>query len=214
MTDWWSYLNDAIEAGETNTTDTASMLRAQNDLYMVVPNNGAAINALNDNTEEAVASGKLTLGELQRCVMNIIQFLLDSPAALREIEIRKPILFVAEEESNVPAEAMDKVENAVSNMDVCEGRLDKGSIWIKADKAGLYGINVELMSEKSDRAQMLCQLCLNGEKAADIQTNGTWGKWYTQRVATVELQAGFYEMSLKHIKPGIELGHVEFVEEV
>ena len=214
MTDWWSYLNDAIEAGETNSTDTASMLRAQNDLYMVVPNNGAAINALNDNTEEAVASGKLTLGELQRCVMNIIQFLLDSPAALREIEIRKPIVFVAEEESNIPAEAKGNIETATSKIDVSEGRLEKENIWIKVDKAGIYGINVELMSQRSDRAQMLCQLCIKGEKAADIQSNGTWGKWYTQRVATVELQAGCYEISLKHVKPGIELGYMEFVEEV
>ncbi len=214
MTDWWSYLNDAIEAGEANGTDTASMLRAQNDLYMVVPNNGAAINALKDNTEEAIASGKLTLGELQRCVMNIIRFLLDSPAALRDVEIRKPVVFEACEEANAPAEFNGKIEIATSKVDISDGRLEKENVWVKVDKAGIYGINVELMSQRSDRAQMLCQMCLNGEKAADIQSNGTWGKWYIQRVATVELQEGCYEMSLKHVKPGIELGHVEFVEEV
>lgn len=214
MTDWWSYMNDAIEAGEANGTDTASMLRSQNDLYMVVPNNGAAINALKDNTEEAVASGKLTMGELQRCVMNIVQFLLDSPAALRKVEIRKPIVFAACEEEKVPADRKEKMENATSKVDISDGRLERENVWVKVDKAGIYGVNVELMSQRSDRAQMLCQLCLNGEKAADIQSNGTWGQWYTQRVATVELKAGCYEMSLKHVKPGIELAHVEFVEEV
>lgn len=208
MTDWWSYMNDAAKAGEANGKDTASMLRSQNDLYMVVPNNGAAINSLEDNTEAAIEAGTLTMGELQRCVMNIIQFLLDSPAAQREVEIRKPIVFEAVEQP-----AVEKVEAAESKIDVKDGRLERENIWFKVEKDGIYGINIMLMSQRSDRAQMLCQLCLNGKKAADIQSNGTWGKWYTQRVATIELKAGYYEMSLQHVKPGIEMSHVEFVEE-
>lgn len=209
MTDWWSTMNDAAWAGEASIQDTASMLRSQNDLYMVVHNNGAAINALEDNTESAIASGRLTLGELQRCVMNILRFLLASPAAMREVKVVKPLLIKARKAESTP----EKVETTKEKIDVNNGRLEKETIWVNVEKPGIYGINVSLMSEKSDRAQMLCQLCLNGEKAADIQTNGTWGKWCTQRVAMVELQAGLYEMSLLHVKPGIELAFVEFAEE-
>lgn len=38
------------------------MIRAQNDLYMVVNNNGAEINAGDDNTLSALEDGTLTLG--------------------------------------------------------------------------------------------------------------------------------------------------------
>lgn len=41
------------------------MVRSQNDLYMVVNNNGAEVNSNNDNTEESVKEGKLTVGELR-----------------------------------------------------------------------------------------------------------------------------------------------------
>lgn len=42
------------------------MVRAQNDLYMVVNNNGAEINSMEDDTIASLAEGKLTRGELQR----------------------------------------------------------------------------------------------------------------------------------------------------
>ena len=38
---------------------------------MVVNNNGAEVNSNNDNTEESVKEGKLTVGELQRAAINI-----------------------------------------------------------------------------------------------------------------------------------------------
>lgn len=209
MTDWWSSMNDAANAGEDSRSDTASMLRAQNDLYMVVHNNGAAINAMGDNTESAVKSGRLTLGELQRSAMNILRFLLAAPASEREVKIVKPLCIKARRMQD----AQQKAEDTKDKIDVSDGRLEKETVWVNVDKAGIYGVNVSLMSQRSDRAQMLCQLCLNGEKAADIQSNGTWGKWCTQRVAKVELEAGLYEMSLTHVKPGIELDFVEFVEE-
>src|SRR5690606_30565874 len=43
MTDWWASMNDAIEGGPSDKRATNAMIRAQNDLYMVVPNYGAEI---------------------------------------------------------------------------------------------------------------------------------------------------------------------------
>src|SRR5690606_20451816 len=70
MTDWWANMNDPIDGGESSRQNTYAMVRAQNDLYMVVPNYGAEINAMEDNTLEKLADGTLTRGELQRNAMN------------------------------------------------------------------------------------------------------------------------------------------------
>jgi beta-glucosidase len=45
MTDWWATMNDPVDGGAASTHNTAAMIRAQNDLYMVVNNNGAEVNA-------------------------------------------------------------------------------------------------------------------------------------------------------------------------
>lgn len=57
MTDWWATMNDPIDGGAASTRNTAAMIRAQNDLYMVVNNNGAEVNAAGDNTLAALAKG-------------------------------------------------------------------------------------------------------------------------------------------------------------
>ena len=75
MTDWWAYVNDCINCGEPNRQDLASMIRAQNDLYMVVDNFGAEINVYHDNIAQSLNDGKLTRGELQRSCMNICRIL-------------------------------------------------------------------------------------------------------------------------------------------
>ena len=41
MTDWWASMNDCTEGGEGSIENVASMVRAQNDVYMVVPNDKA-----------------------------------------------------------------------------------------------------------------------------------------------------------------------------
>lgn len=61
MTDWWAKMNDVVNGGEADRRYTSFMVRAQNDLYMVVNNNGAAINAAGDDTVEALEAGKLTV---------------------------------------------------------------------------------------------------------------------------------------------------------
>ena len=72
-------MNDPVKGGPAARAYTNTMVRAQNDLYMVVPNYGAEMNASEDNTLEALADGKLTRGELQRSAMNICRFLMQAP---------------------------------------------------------------------------------------------------------------------------------------
>lgn len=212
MTDWWADLNDVVNGGETNQLDMRSMVRAQNDVYMVVNNNGAAINARGDNMLCAVAEGSLTKGELQRCAMNILRFLLASPAAKREVRAEQPIEIRPLGTAEAAEKAAARNAEAASGLtDLTGERAEKEKILINVEHDGLYSINVTIMSNRSDRAQMLCRLCLNGEEAGMIQTNGTRGSRYIQRISKAVLSKGLYELSAEHIKPGIELLSVQFV---
>lgn len=55
-------MNDTIAGGDADRKNTAAMVRAQNDLYMVVNNYGAEVNSANDNTIEFLEKGSLTRG--------------------------------------------------------------------------------------------------------------------------------------------------------
>lgn len=76
MTDWQACMNDVVDGGEGYLEKTRDMIRSQNDLYMIVFDGGAKTNILGDNTEESIENGTLTLGELQRSVINIFNFFL------------------------------------------------------------------------------------------------------------------------------------------
>ncbi len=230
MTDWWAGLNDVVEGGEADQTDMRSMVRAQNDVYMVVNNNGAAINARGDNLLHAVEEGSLTKAELQRSAMNILRFLLASPAAGREVKEKQPVMIkplateTAAEQGGAAKRTVEALENAAAEQaafdraevitgvtDLTGERAEREGILLYAESDGIYGINVTVMSDKSDRAQMLCRLCLNGEEAGMIQTNGTRGNHYIQRISKVALSKGLYELTAEHIQSGIQLLSVQFI---
>ena len=80
-------MNDVTEGGEADRKYTNWMIRAQNDLYMVVPNYGAEINGWDDNTIESLENGTLTRGELQRSAINICKFIMNAPVSCRKHEI-------------------------------------------------------------------------------------------------------------------------------
>lgn len=95
MTDWWAKLSeDQGFYASTNRYDEfngKAMIRAQNDLYMVIPDGYAETqrnrNNSTFNTAASLADGSLTLGELQRSAKNISYFLMQSPAFARTANI-------------------------------------------------------------------------------------------------------------------------------
>lgn len=211
MTDWWARLNHVIDGGEAGWSDVASMVRAQNDIYMTVNNNGAVINHKNEVLRAAVADGALTVGELQRSALNILRFLLAAPASEREVKVPSPIELLP-----LPAESLSEESRgkAVSAEKVAIDALHEGeSLLLQVKKQGLYSLRAEYMSLVKERDQILSRLLLNGETAATIQTRGTMGVHHVQRASKVRLSEGFYELSIQHLRPGIEFFFVEFVEE-
>lgn len=80
MTDWWAQgSNDGLE--ENSTTFVASMIRAQNDLFMVM--NNPASNSGQDDSAQSLAAGRITRAEYQRSAMSICRAILATPTLQR-----------------------------------------------------------------------------------------------------------------------------------
>lgn len=205
MTDWGAKINDVIEGGEGSNQRTADMIRSQNDIYMVVNNNGAEINSYNDDTLEALETGRLTLGELQRSAMNICRFLMKTPALNNEKNGIVNILSIQPLDTNPQAEnALDDHSRIVWNTAV------ETSKYFMIQETANYDIIVQLMSPQTFMAQTVCKAILNGKELVTFQTNGTEGKWNLQKLLRVNLKAGCYQITLQFPKPGMEVDYMEF----
>ncbi len=99
MTDWWAKGNE--EGGSGSVTNVASMVRAQNDLFMVMAN--AEENSHGDNSAESMKEGTVTRGEYLRSAGNICRYLLRTPAYRHmlgeESELDRELAMVSEQEA-------------------------------------------------------------------------------------------------------------------
>lgn len=204
MTDWWAVMNDVVHGGAPDRKYTNWMVRAQNDLYMVVSNYGAEINAYDDNTLDSLEKGTLTRGELQRSAINICKFLMHAPVFSRKQEFVETIHQFKANPSLTPEQA----QNLSQDAHVIPAAME--SIYLRVDHAGQYWIIVSIASLEPELAQSACNILLNGQVMTTIQTHGTEGKWIRQRLAKIELEAGLYELKLEHTKPGMQIGWIEF----
>lgn len=204
MTDWWAVMNDVVHGGAADAKYTNFMVRAQNDLYMVVNNYGAEINSLDDNTLDSLENGTLTRGELQRSAINICRFLMNAPVFTRKQEIVESVHKFEANHALAPEQLQALSQNAQIRP------VTSGSTYIKVDQAGLYRIIVHIMSPDTPLAQSACNVTLNDQLMTTIQTNGTEGKWIRQKLVKIELETGIYELKLDFVKAGLEVDWIEF----
>ena len=204
MTDWWAKMNDVVTGGHADKKYTNFMVRAQNDLYMVVNNYGAEINSGEDNTLEALEKGSLLRGELQRSAMNICEFLMKAPVFFRKQEI----VDVVNKFAPNPTLLLEKAQNLSENAKVKP--IPSEAIIIKVDRIGVYRIIVNIMSLESNLAQTASNVTLNDQFMTTIQTNGTDGNWIKQKLVKIELEEGLYELKVDVIKPGLQIDWIEF----
>ena len=80
MSDWWAKGNEEGEDGSMQ--ENAAMIRSQNDMYMVATD--SASNSNNDNLPGSVGTNRLTVGEIQRSVSNILGVIMNTPAMERD----------------------------------------------------------------------------------------------------------------------------------
>ena len=202
MTDWWASVNDVVKGGKQDHHALSSMVRSQNDLYMVVNNNGAEINAMGDDILEALDNGKLTIGELQRSAKNICRFILNAPV------MKRPLRPLEEVKAYEPLQGAGS-EGATGESDISIVPEDKVSQKIYVNQSGVYNVVVKFISPQSNLAQAAANLYLNDELFFTLQTSGTEGRPNTQKICRVELKQGYYEIKTEVVKPKLEMEWVE-----
>lgn len=205
MTDWWAKMNDVVNGGEADRRYTSFMVRAQNDLYMVVNNNGAAINAAGDDTVEALEAGKLTVGELQRCAKNICRFLLGTPVMKRPLKDFDPLLTVtAKEAVNTDGKQVCALQ---SGSRIEAGKFENTVLYV--EKESILNVNAHFCFPVEGLAQGAANLYLNGELMATVQTGGTGERFLTQRMCRVKFMPGYYELKAEYVTPELKLDWIE-----
>ncbi|MGF1696264.1 glycoside hydrolase family 3 C-terminal domain-containing protein [Vibrio lamellibrachiae] len=206
MSDWWAKMNDPVTAGHEDVSFTSFMIRSQNDLYMVVENDGAECNASEDDTLAALQAGTLTLGELQRSAMNICRFIMNAPVMNRPLEFYHNVKHF-EPLQDVDESLATPVEKGVS----FKPKSMKSAI-IEVTHDGLYQCDALMRYELNSMAQSSCNLNINGVIAMTLPVNGTDGKLVTVKGQQVKLTKGCYELSVETVKPGLELEQLTFAK--
>ena len=183
MTDWWAKSN--YEGHQAEVPVKAPMVAAQNDIYMVVSD--AKSNPENDDVEEMLHAGKITLGELQRNAANILGFLLKSPSILlwidriceEELEAMN-----TKEDDDVDAGSLVNIESDPKTQEiVIEGTMlhpAKGNADVLAvtnDFEGDFTMKFVLKSDLGELAQLPVSVFLDNIHKMTVSVQGTNGKW-------------------------------------
>ena len=208
MSDWWALINNVIDGGEPDNRYMASMVRAQNDVYMVVNNFGAEVNVYGDNTLDELEKGNLQIGELQRAAANICNFLMEAPVFFRKQTFKKGVrsfkaLQETINENTHELGATTKIE--ITNM--------AEDLVLHVTKAGVYTLMAEIFVPGTEAAQVACNMNLNDELVLTIQRNGTCGKNVIHKLIKMQLEEGCYRLRFKEVKPTVIVNWLEFIAE-
>lgn len=81
MTDWWTKMDDPRTKTHSEH-NIASMIKAQNDVFMVVKDTAT----YEDDVIQSIESGYLSIGELQRSAINVLKYVMSCDAFDRETD--------------------------------------------------------------------------------------------------------------------------------
>lgn len=211
MTDWWAYV--CREGDKPAKTDFATMVKAQNDLYMVCPDSEK--NEHGDNTVESLHDGSLTLGELQRCAKNICRFMMNTHAFMRMQNEEDTIEILGAEEGFeecVGDLTYYKVDREVV-IDLSGHEISKGTsidFALDLEQLGYYKAELTAKSDLGELAQIPVTLSFAGTPRGVYTFNGTNGQWVTQ-TREADLGMKYAIMCLYFPQNGIEVKQIKFV---
>ena len=179
MTDWWANVNE--EGKEPDKFNFATMVKAQNDVYMVVPD-ADELDSLG-NLPEKFAAKEISRAQLQRCAMNICEFLKNTPAMQRmkgdfidfeEVHVEET---AGNDEDGIDL-GVFKVEDELvipfADKDTSKGKTYLFNIEIA--HIGDYEVSLTGSSKQSELAQMAVTLFLANVPVGVYSYHGTGGK--------------------------------------
>lgn len=206
MTDWWAKLND--EGEKPTLKNTKAMIRAQNDVYMVVEN--AEKNSTNDNTIESLQNGLLTRGELQRSAKNICNVIMQTEAFKRLL--RGEVIEIKEtSEFNQTLEHAVKVESTLEvsfdGVDTSAG--SEKTLELDVIHGGEYKLSFAVRSNLNTLAQLPVNVLINDQFIVTFVFNGTDGVW-TTRDKQLTLGSGVQKLTFVFPQNGLSIHKLHF----
>ena len=212
MTDWWAKINDDFEDREPAINKLSVMIRAQNDVYMVVSD--AAVNPHNDDAEAALAEGRITRGELARNASNILSVVMRSPVGKRAIgeEPEFEILNAPETEA-LEKNVMNPVEILEEGyFDLTGLKTDAGSVnqfAVRLPNKGIYTLSFKLKSDLGELSQSSMTIFTNNIPFQTITINGTGGEWITKQIDIESFVSIDSYIDLAFAQSGIQVGEIK-----
>ena len=186
MTDWWAKGNEEGEEGKVG--HTAVMVRAQNDIYMVMPD--ASTYSVTDTSRVGLENGTLTRGELLRSAGNICNVLLKLPAlqfALNEkTELDRQLEVIREqetEEGELQEIYEDETFTTELTLDTSKGATNRFQF---IGHGGVYRITMECCVDQiSELAQVPVSVFSGHYLLKTITLNGKDTEWRTEVIEPV-----------------------------
>ncbi len=216
MTDWWAAANREGEASDMN--NRAVMVMAQNDLYMV---SADAADMLQDDVMEALKTGVITRGELQRNAANILGFLLKSPAMLYEMNeiseeelaerktsdedeiFAEDIVYYVQDANTKELEIPGKEWNTTQGNSILFG--------IDIAKMGKYDISITGKSELGELAQLPVSIYFDNVLKATVSVRGSMGEVFTETRELGVIFGNHHYVKLYFGASGLEIESVKFL---
>lgn len=210
MTDWWAKTNQEGEDG--NKWDFATMVRAQNDLYMVCQK--SVDNEAGDNLLESAKDGSLTIGELQRSAMNICNYLFHTHVYDRVVgEVAEVEVIGGEEgyeESSKEITYYKGSKDTVIDLSHLEAK--KGESFdfaLELDEIGTYEVEVTASSDLGELAQIPVSFFFQSVLFGVYTFNGTNGK-DDIRTSELDMYTRYPVMRLYFGANGLKVKQIRF----
>lgn len=216
MTDWWAEINDEALA-EATGRDLASMVRAQNDVYMVTAD--SLKNEEIDNLRTAQEEGRISRGVLARSAANILKFILRSPVMERslgrmseeEIEASKARSAEDAVDFDIPYYhiGVDGLDLPTDGIDTSRGR--SVVYGLSADERSMYDITFDVRIDAGEVAQVPVTFTVSGVMLGTLTFNGTRGEWVhvEGRISTLVSNSSY--LKLYFAQGGMQLRNLRLV---
>lgn len=199
MTDWWAAMNDCEKGGEASGRNMSYMIRARNDIYMVVVNDTAESGGFGDNLPEALKDGSLTRAELQLCAKDIILFITETYAAHLPLRPLKSEITLSTSLDSIP----DGVKiYAPEEYALASALLD--TMYFAVPETATYELFGGFSKDGGDTlSQSITNVLINGEPVGSFECRSTNGVTMYSVAVQLVLKKGVYKINLEHTKPGI-----------
>ena len=213
MTDWWA---KGGKAASGDSSDMASIVRAQNDLYMVTQS--AIDNTNKDNLEKTLLDGTLYRAELQRCAKNICKYVMGTPTFLRFIERNNELDIALSNEADDDELDIDKMidcridETGIKAIDaglIETARNSNNIVSVSFKERGDYKLTMRVRSKAtSDLAQIPLSIFKDKELVKMVTLTGADRDWQDVEVMFENCAMTFF-LRMYFAQDGMEIEDIK-----